>query len=135
MTTYFIWKYWPDKESESSNITDVLKRAYVLAKQPKYKYTFVQIGKSGRKINLHWRLVADTVMADKKKMVVIMDSDFMKTRVLKANGELGEIVRNKSIIRDGKKIGDMAYIGQLPEKGVFWNYDTRKYETFVKKRK
>lgn len=135
MTTYYIWEDWPNKKSESSNVTDVLKKAYVLAKQPKYKSAFVNIGRTGRKVDPNWKLVAYMTMADKKKVVVIMDVDFTRSRVLKANGELGEIVRNKSIIRDGKKIGDLTYIGQQPEKGVYWDYYTNKHEIYVKKRK
>ena len=137
MSTYIVWEAWSYKNPEFDNVTDAYKKAYAMAtkKRPKPK-TLINVAKSMRKnqYDVHWRYVGELTLADGKKKVVVMDAKD-RTHLLKPNGEIGEAVRNKRIIRDGKVIGDMPYVGQLPERGVFYNYDTEKYEPFLKKRK
>lgn len=136
MAKYLIWYgSWTQKKPEFDNAEDALRKAYAMSKLPKYKDGFIHIAKAvGNNVNTHWRLVGYMDMANKKKEVVIMDNNFMKSRILKSNGEVGEIVRNRSIIRDGRKVGDMLYVGKLPEKGWFYNYETRKMDTYTRKR-
>ena len=104
-------------------------------KKLKKTNSLIHISKSGKSNDLRWRLVADMILADGKKKVIIMDAHYKKMHILKSNGEIGEAVRTKRIIRDGKVIGDMPYVGQLPEKGIFYNYDTEKWDTYIRKKR
>ena len=135
MTKYIVWFYWGESSNpEFMNVTDAFKKAYAMSKQPKYRRGFVHVAKIGKTEDLHWRLFMYATLANGKKEVVVMDSDFYRQRIVKANGELGDAVKNKAIMRNGKHIGDMQYVGELPSKGLFYNYETNKMDTYVRKR-
>ena len=123
MTTYTVWLFWGGNNPEFSNVKDAFKKAYVLAKQPKNRNGFV-------KIATNWRQVSYSTLANGKKEVVVMNSDLKRQRIVNSNGELGEAVKNKSIVRNGRHIGDMQYVGKTPDKGKFYNYDTNRWDTY-----
>lgn len=135
MATYTVWFFWGGNNPEFSNVKDALKKAYVLAKQPKNRNGFVRIAKTDRSgIDTNWRQVSYSTLANGKKEVVVMNSDLKRQRIVKSNGELGEAVKNKSIIRNSRHIGDMRYVGKTPDRGKFYNYDTNRWDTYIRKR-
>ena len=135
-TSYIVWVWWAEPSNPRfTNVTDAFKKAYVMSKQPKYKHNFVKVAKMGGKnADTNWRFFMYTTLANGKKEVVVMNNDLNRQRIVKANGELGDAVKNKAIMRNGKHIGDMQYVGELPSKGLFYNYETNKMDTYVRKR-
>lgn len=131
-----VMKYWVAPNSPASyeytNVTLARKKAYDLLKKSKSSYG-IEINRGVKYWN-DWRKVCYQTLADGKKAIVICDMGDKNVWILNPNGELGAKVNDLPIVRKGRYIGNMLYVGRSPPaKGVFHNYDTNKIDTYIRK--